>query len=542
MFKFIKRDILIIFFINIYFYINNIYNILNNKSITGLNGDTGQILWWLKVNSDAIRSYENPLFTIRGNFPDGVSALWNQSLLFYSFLYAIVRDFIPLITFYNLLTVCITFLNMLSIYLFLHWEKRENKLVLSIFYGLNSLVLLHIQGHLNIASLFLLPFIVYNFKKYIVTNNKSNILYFTISTFLQFFTSQEVLLFSIIASLIYIKLTPNLIITNYKKFIKLFALNSLFLIYPVKFMLFSGEKFLTQVQDSNKFKNNLLTFLLPNDLNLITFRNFIYDYAQGREAYGYIGIGFFSIIIYKLVSEKKISYYLSSLVILYIFSLGNELNYLGDSGVKLPFAFLENLQVIKHVIPSRISILVFLSAIFYLSDSKLISDKRYKITILLSLSLLITLPKPLGDVNENYKIPNSVKNNVFCKNVKDKRVYMIPLSNPGKPEGMIWQSLCEDRFYSYGTYNIVKSNEIKGKGVWGNFDIVDLINLRLQGDDLLNERTIRINVDDIKLIYRNKRVQIITINNKEENAINFYKRIFKNYKVIDDITYFYIAP
>ena len=507
----------------------------------GGDGDTGQVIWWLKVNSDALFNNKTLLLSEVGNYPDGINALWNQSLIGFSLLFAPITKLASPILTYNILVILLPFLNTFGLWFLLKTLDRNNRIVWSLIFGFGPLLPLHILGHINIATIGILPIIVALVYRYIIAGKLSNLIPVIFLICFQFFTSSEVLLLTGVLILIVLLLEKDgkNNILKLKRCSHILVTSLLMLIYPIIHFLQGPQSVDGPVQNSDFWKNDLSTLLYPPKTNLMYFTSSVGDWGQSHEAIGYLGVFLIVYLIYFAFKKAGRIHYPILALFFYILSLGPTLHSFSyQNGLSMPFKLIDKLPVISNALPARLSILTLLLIILYLSSKKfsdLLSPYlSIGIPALIFISLLMA---PLNYDAKNSLTPQAVESQRFCNLAEGKNVYIIPIPRPGYVGGMLWQSMCKQEFKTYGTYNIIESSVAKRKPTWSNFGVLDLVALKTVGVDFRGSGALQVNKEALLAEIEDKKIQIIVVESKNDVAISFFTMLFGSGKTLEDVTY-----
>jgi len=520
------------------------FALINGQVPGGGEGDTGQVLWWLKINAEALYNRDFLLFTDAGNFSSGINALWNQSILGFSILLAPITKLVNPVLSYNMLVIALPFLSTFGLWYLLKTLGKENRIFWSLLYGFGPLVPLHILGHINIATLGLLPLIVAFIHRYI-SNGRIRDLGTTLFLIIfQFFTSSEILLLTAILALVVflIELKDKLNFLLVKRSFYLVFLSTIALIYPVYYFLRGAQSVDGPVQDSDLWKNDLLTFLFPPNTTLLHFDNKVNQWGSAHEALGYLGIFLLGYLLFFTLKRGGIFYYPILIVVFYILSLGPTLHSsIYSSNFSLPYKLIDNIPVISNALPARLSILTFLLIILYLSSKNynqlLIKKLKYIIPGALFASLLMA---PLAYNASEIMVPKAVKSGAVCKIFAGKNVYIVPIPRPGFAGGMLWQATCKTKFNTFGTYNIIQSEAKKRKPTWSNYGILDLVSLKTKGVDVRGSGTLQVDKNALLKEVRDREIQIIAVESSNTAALSLFNTLFGENKSLADVVYWEI--
>lgn len=518
--------------------------LVNGQVPGGGEGDTGQVLWWLKINADAIYNRDFLLFTDAGNFPSGINALWNQSILGFSILLAPITKLANPVLSYNMLVIALPFLSTFGLWYLLKTLGKENRIFWSLLYGFGPLVPLHILGHINIATLGLLPLIVAFIYRYINNGKVRDLVTTLFLIIFQFFTSSEILLLTAILALVVLLLElkdkKNFLMV--KRSLYLVFLSTIALLYPIYYFLRGAQSIDGPVQDSDLWKNDLLTFLFPPNTSLLHFDNKVNQWGNAHEALGYLGVFLLGYLLFFTLKKGGNFYYPVLIVVFYILSLGPTLHSsIFSSNFSLPYKLIDNIPVVSNALPARLSILTFLLMILYLSSKDftqlLTKNLKFIIPGALFASLLMA---PLVYNASEIIAPKAVSSDAFCKIAAGRNVYIVPLARPGFAGGMLWQATCKAKFNTYGTYNIIQSEVYHRKPTWSNYGILDLVALKTKGVDVRGSGVLQVNKEALLKEVGDKNIQIIAIESSNTAALSLFNTLFGENRKIADVLYWEI--
>ena len=519
--------------------------LVNGHVPGGGEGDTGQVLWWLKINADTIFNREFLLFTDAGNYPSGINALWNQSILGFSILLAPLTKLASPVLSYNILVIFMPFLSTFGLWYLLKTLGKENRIFWALLYGFGPLVPLHILGHINIATIGLMPLIVAFIYRYVGSGKVRDLATSLMLIIFQFFTSSEILLLTAVVAFVVLMIEQK--DKHYSTLVKrsfyLMFLSTIALTYPVYYFLRGAQSVDGPVQESDLWKNDFLTILFPSNTSLLHFNNKVNQWGSTHEAIGYLGIFLLGYLLFFTIKKGGNFYYPIFIIVFYVLSLGPALHSsIISSNFALPYKLIDNIPIISNALPARLSIITFLFVILYLSSKNISQILSKTLKYIIPGALLITLlMAPLVYNATKIMVPEAVKSGAFCKILAGKNVYIVPIPRPGFAGGMLWQATCKTQFNTFGTYNIIQAEAKKRKPTWSNYGILDLVALKTKGVDVRGSGPLQVDKNALLKEVGDRKIEIIAVESSNTVAIPLFNQLFGENRRMADVVYWEIG-
>lgn len=456
-----------------------------------LGGGSDPILfmWFMKWTAVRLTGGGEWLFTDYIKYPEGVSLLWNTSLVLPSILLTPLMRTWGVLPAYNLCAMAGLVLSAYSAYLFARRFVSRTALcvVAGAVYGFSPFMMAHSHGHLHMTLAFAPPllglFIFSWFKRLkegtvdwrasVNAGAAIGILFIV-----QMLTGEEILatmcLVAFFALLVAALFYPREIGPALRKGILPGAICLGVFLLPAGYFLF--HQFTTSahpeglIQPLNVYVTDLSNFVIPGILQWIkndtTIRIFQGYSGNASENTAYLSLPFVLVLIlnvYFMRKNRTVRYFAVMTLLTGILSMGPMLHIFSrNTGIPMPWALLQHLPLMEHVITSRLTMYMFLfcGVLLALGMNALwdYRGKAGKITALSSLGLIgllyaPALPFPMKPLD----CPDFFRNGQIKEYISEGDVVVVaPPSLGSNAQAMYWQAESDMYFRMLGGYAIGK--------------------------------------------------------------------------------------
>lgn len=431
-------------------------------------GDPGTYIWFLAWWTHAFKHWTNPFYTNMIWAPTGVGLAWDGHLMPTAgiFLAPITRIWGPIVS-YNFLTILSPPLAAIGTFLLVRSLMCGffGSLIAGYIFGFSSYELAQLLGHLNLDTIFILPFAV--FLAVLFFQNRISNLYFvlgmSICLTIQFGLSIEIYatasFFGFVSWLVAYLMFGKKIKNELRRLLKYSAISyvsSSLVISPYLYYL------LLQLRETPKIFNSpsiysadLLNFFIPTPITWIggdylmaITQRFTGNYVEDGA---YLGILTLILMLYVIGNHTatKVRFLAIITGIIFMASLGP---YIHFAGVKMlpslwwPFT---HIPILRQALPTRftlfISFLVAITTALWIKESphKFLT---YSLSIAAVLSLVPNLHQHQWWSSKKVNVPAFFQPNNYQHILKkNENVLILPFNPQPGVNTMLWQVI--DHWY-----------------------------------------------------------------------------------------------
>lgn len=434
----------------------------------GNRADPELFMWFMKWIQFSVEHSYNPLVSKYILFPDGVNLMWNSSVILPAFILSPVTKYLGVIFSYNTMVISALFLSAFAAYIAtLRFVQSNTAAFFSgIIYGFSPYMIAQTLGHPHMTLAFIPPLLVWLGYDILVSRKigawKSGIL-LGVLLFAQLLLGEEMLASEIIIGIFAIAVVILLNIKDLKQnysYVIRTMLTGMMVFFvlslPFLYVQFAGpSKPSGLLQPQNVFVTDLLNFIIPGPFQLLKTGktlNIVSKFTGNASEWdGYISIPFLLIIFYTIIrwfKEKNIKFLAYVILGSVLLSLGPYLHVNGYvSKMPMPWFLFGFLPLLKHLLPNRFAVYVFLFsgiiiAIFISKVSKQEKILKFTAYLFFTLGLFCIIPVYLVSPYPVQKpsIPAFFRNSIIKNYIqKNSNVFIVPISQGAEGTTMLWQ-------------------------------------------------------------------------------------------------------
>ncbi|MFZ0664406.1 MAG: hypothetical protein WAM97_01530, partial [Acidimicrobiales bacterium] len=342
-------------------------------------GDLAQQLWFLEFGQWAILHGHNPFITTWINAPNGANLLGNTGILLPSILASPITLLFGPVAGFNFWMILAFALSAGSMYFAVsHWVAwKPAAYIAGLVFGFSPFMVGQGLGHLNLLIEPVAPLVLYVAYEMLVGNGNERtrslgvILGLLLAA--QFFVSTEILagigmmgVFGVFAALIFDR---NRVIARARTMTATVGwalLTFIVICFLPLILLFEGaDHYVGPAQlGLGQLRSDLFSLIDPTILQLIHPGVLTAPYGDVAEAGLYLGLPllvFLGIAFWKLRSKPVVKGLGALAVVAWVLTLGPRLTIAEHStSIPLPFAAIARLPLMDNLLPSRLSVFVFL--------------------------------------------------------------------------------------------------------------------------------------------------------------------------------------
>jgi hypothetical protein len=347
-------------------------------TLEGGDGDPAIFMWFLRWVPFALEHGHDLLVTHYLNYPDGVNLMWNTSLPLPGLLLApVTTRWGPVLSF-NLLLVLAYGLSAWCAYLAIRRFARGHlaAAVGGLIYGFSPAMRVQ-SHHLHMALAFLVPLMLLALHEILVRQRRSPWLVgvgLGLMAGAQLLIGEELLaMTALLGSAMFLLI----VVTNLRRlrerwvyaakaFSVALVMVAAIIVWPLSVQFDGPQRIHGDIQKTN-YSNDLQSFILPGWPQALTWEGsgeLVSDFAGGNSAY--LGLPLLLVLVVLGVrwrASPVVRISLALMVVAAVLSLGPTLLVGGeDTGIRLPWAFFENLPLLPSLIPARLAQLTALFA------------------------------------------------------------------------------------------------------------------------------------------------------------------------------------
>jgi hypothetical protein len=347
-------------------------------TLGGGDGDPAIFIWFLRWVPYALQHGHELLVTHHLNYPDGVNLMWNTSLPLPGLLLAPVTDVWGAVFTFNLLLVLSYALSAWCAYLAIrrfapgHLAAAVGGLV----YGFSPAIRVQ-SHHLHMTMAFLTPLMLLALHEVLVRQRRSP---WRVGAGLGLMAGTQLLIgeeLLAMTALLAFAMFLLVVLTNLRRIREHWAyaakalavaltLCAAIIVWPLSIQFDGPQRIYGDIQKTN-YSNDLQSFILPGRPQALTWEGagmLVGDFAGGNSAY--LGLPLLLVLVVLGVrwrSSSVVRIGLALMVVAAVLSLGPTLLVGGrDTGIRLPWAWFENLPLLPSLIPARLAQLTALFA------------------------------------------------------------------------------------------------------------------------------------------------------------------------------------
>lgn len=448
---------------------------LRSAAIAGNSRDIVHYTWWLGWTSDALSSFRNPLVTHAMNWPDGVSAMNNTSLLLPGMLLLPLTVWLGSLATLNVLTVLAPALSASAMYACMCriGTGVPAAAVAGVAFGFSPAVVNSLVGHVTMALAPLLPVLVLlGLRAWNAVHPVRAGLSLGLAAVVQLFTAEEILFQAVIGCLIVLPFrwttTRGVQREALRRFTAAMASASAVVVlvagFPLHQQFFGPYRQRGNPFDTSYYATDLLGFVLPEESALIRSRS-TYRLARAlpggiEEHLAYVGLPLLILCVVTYWAHRadvRVRAAGWGLLVSSILTLGVELRVARhETGVLLPFAALRHIPVVEHGLATRFGFLVamFAAVILGLAVDHFRARSPKAQTVVAALvvaSLLTLLPRPLP-VSRVDPAPEFFAGGSYAGAGQMPVLLVLPYPVETDPVAMRWQAASGYDFTMPGGY------------------------------------------------------------------------------------------
>ncbi|OBK38332.1 hypothetical protein A5658_26245 [Mycobacterium sp. 1245111.1] len=377
--------------------------------------DPEQAIWYLGWTPHALANGLDPFFTTQIGAPDGVNLMWNPSMPLLGILGWLPAKLGGPIFGFNVLVVLGISLSGLTAWLAIRRWTGDGlgPVVGGAVYAFSPYVVSHAALHLNLATAWVPPLLLLAIDELVVTRRRppwQSGLALGVLGVVQLLISEELLATSVVAAVVLVgvlasthqgqlrnRLLPALAV----------AVVTFLLLagWPLAVQFFGPQRVSAQVQNPTTFSTDLLNLVLPTPYQLIAPAAATQDFSGfHHEATAYLGVPLLILLVVaaiRLWSDLRIRVATITGAAILVLSLGPWLH-IGTKAlpVPLPWLALGKLPLLKHVLPGRFTVFVWLAvavliAVVIARARRLAPRPAATWLLAVGMSLVLLIPAPL---------------------------------------------------------------------------------------------------------------------------------------------------
>src|SRR5215207_1831473 len=438
-------------------------------------GDGALMMWFLQWAPHALEHGLNPLFTDHMNVPEGVSVLWNTSLLLPGLVLApVTARYGPVLTFNLLLALGLGLSAWTAALAFRRYApNRVAALLGGLVFGFSPCMLAQSRGHLQLTLVFLVPLLVLD--EILVRQRWRPLVAGAVLGLLaaaQLFTGEEVLAFTAVVGLVLVLL----LVVMFPRQVRdragyaLLAFGAAAVVFaalaagPLLFQVTGPQHVSGDLHVVDKLATDLYGPVVPNRIQAIAPAAAVELSSRfpGNEAEvnGYLGIPLLLIVVFTAIRWWRTPVVRVAAVLLLVplvLSMGARLHVGGRrTGIPLPWALLDSLPLLESAKANRMMLLAtlfagLLLAIFVDRSWAWPIAPRVGAMVLVAAALLALVPRgPLGGVP--VQVPTFFTGPEVERIPEGSVALVAPFPRPANASAMFWQAMADLRFRVPGGY------------------------------------------------------------------------------------------
>jgi len=419
--------------------------------------------WFLRWSAYAVAHGLNPLFTTHLDYPEGVNLMWNTSIPLPSLLLAPLTLVAGPVVSYNLLLTLGLALSGWCAFLAFRRYVRSGlaAFVGGLAYGFSPFMTMQSGGHPHLTMAWAAPLALLLLDQALVRGRPSRWIGAGLGILgaAQLLTGEEVLAVLAVAVLVGLAVLGLMYRDDVRSRLRpalpmLAVAGVTFLVVaglPLGMLFLGPQQVHGLLQPSNYYVSDLLGFLLPTRYQLIAPAAAIplSDHFPAGST-SYVGVPMLALLVVLVRSQGRdpvMRWAAITAVVLAVLSLGNTLHVVGmDTRIPMPWFPLDHVPLVRHILPVRLALIVFLLVGLILSrfvDATMTSGgkrQRAQSLALVAVGLLAwcpTLPYPTSSV----AVPRFFSQPAGLHALPEGSVVLVaPFAALGSAEAMYWQA------------------------------------------------------------------------------------------------------
>ena len=442
-------------------------------------GDGSIFIWFLRWSAYAIEHGENPFVTTWLNAPDGVSVLWNTSLVLPGVLLApLTLTLGPVFTF-NLVNMAALGLSAWCGYLAIlrwvpsHWAAAAGGLL----FGFSPAMYAQAHGHVHMTLMFLPPLMLLALDS-VLTGRRRRVwvsaLLLGIGGAAQLLTGEEVLAFAAVCFtvlvLVLVALFPRRTARRAPRALLGLGIGAATFMalaaWPLWAQLFGEKRVQGDIRPGSRFVSDLLGFVLPTHYQLLAPDSALDVSSRftgnAAEWNAYVGIPVLLIIAFTTIRwwrapAVRVSFLTALLIAL--LSMGQRVHIGGRvTDVPLPWAVVGDIPLLESALAARLMLFAWLPlgllvAWFLWRVGRHGWPGRAVAAVVMVAALIPLIPA--SEMNGTPpRIPAFFSSEAVERIPEGSSALMVPFPVPPKAMAMVWQAEAGMRFKQPGGYFI----------------------------------------------------------------------------------------
>jgi hypothetical protein len=437
-------------------------------------GDLADFMWFLRWTPFAVGRHQSPFFTDHLNHPYGVNLMWNTWVPLPGLLLTPITLTWGSVLTVNVLLVLAFGLSSWSGYLAIHRYVPSHgaALVGGLIYGFSPAMQAHCR-HLNLILVFLLPLLLVLVDEILVRQRRSPI---RLGAALggvagaQVLVGEELLVATALIAgtllLVLATLHPRAVVGRVRYAMTAFAVAAVIFAaiaaWPFKAQLTGPGRVRTDITSEVRGSSDLLATITPSQhvaIDPAAARRLSDRFIGSGETY--LGVPLLLAILAVAVKRRRhpvvrvaLAMFLASLVL----SFGSQLRVAGRAtGVPLPWAAMERLPLVQHMVPARLALLtaLFAGLLLAVALQALWQGGGWRRLLAAATAVLVVAviapPGPLRSSRVN--VPAFFTTSAVQTLPRDGVALVVPFPRKGiRNEAMLWQAEAGMRFKMPGGY------------------------------------------------------------------------------------------
>jgi hypothetical protein len=451
-------------------------------ALGGGGGDGSIFIWFLEWTAYAITHRIDPFITDHMGYPEGVSVLWNTSLVGPGALLApLTLAFGPVLTF-NLVNMAAHALSAWCAYLAVrrYVPSHLGAAVAGLVYGFSPAMYAQAHGHVHMTLMFIPPLMLLAVDQILVrAGSKRRTLVagvlLGVLAAAQLVTGEEVLAFAgvcgAVLALVLVVLFPRRTVRRLAHvaigFPVALAVFGVLAAWPLRAQLFGRQVVEGDIRPGSRFVSDLLGFIVPTHYQLLspdsTTEIALRFTGNSAEWNAYVGIPLILLVLFTgirwwRVAAVRVAFVCALLIAL--LSMGSHMHVGGRvTGVALPWSVVGEIPLLESALAGRLMLFAWLAiglllAFFLWRMARSGWPGKAVAAVVLVAVLVPLIPKDhLDDSPTN--TPRFFTSPAVERIPEGSSALIVPYPVPPRAIAMVWQAEADMRFKMPGGYYIV---------------------------------------------------------------------------------------